>query len=127
MNDLICPRCHQAVPQVTPQECEDMLVTAIESGYYGIGYWAEEVDTSEVRYWDFDEENPRPLWRDGGRVRIKPEDEEFLDLDVRLMEDGIRKAAAHFGLTLRNFIDNQDGDSADVAVQFALFGEIVYG
>lgn len=43
------------------------------------------------------------------------------------LEQGIRLAAAKKGQTAAKFIEDADAASADVAVQYAIFGEIVYG
>lgn len=48
-------------------------------------------------------------------------------LTLAKMKTGIRRAAAHFGLTVEAFSEDADATMADVAVQLALFPQIVYG
>jgi hypothetical protein len=48
-------------------------------------------------------------------------------LTLAKMKKGIRKAAEHFNLTPLALWEDGDAGTADVAVQFALLGEIVYG
>jgi len=104
----------------------DEFVTAIEGG---IGYW------SEVVWYDWDRDDWFAVIEDieGDQYRIT-EDTMLLGF-VRLAEsegtDEVRCAA-------RNLLDSQggdteawevvqDADTADTVVQFALFGELVYG
>src|SRR5262245_11153555 len=48
-------------------------------------------------------------------------------LTLKKMKAGIKRAAEHFGQTPAAFYEDHDDTMADVAVQFALLGEIVYG
>jgi hypothetical protein len=48
-------------------------------------------------------------------------------LTLAKMKRGIKKAAAHFGKTPLAFYEDHDAGDADVAVQLAILGEIVYG
>jgi len=125
----ICQYCQQVVEEITPQMAEDILVTAIEGG---INYWVDELDTSKVRYWDMEEilregEKSRPLFRDGGMLWLQTEEGDWYNFGVDAVIRGIRKAAAHYGQSVRNFYEDHDAEGADVAIQFALFSEIVYG
>jgi hypothetical protein len=43
------------------------------------------------------------------------------------MVHGINAAAKHWRMSVEAFVEDADADMADTAVQFALFGEIVYG
>lgn len=125
-----CEHCHQAIMEVTAQDAEDILISAIESGYYGSGGWTDFIDTKASRYWDFKDDG-RPLWRDHGDnypVYFRPEDEELSKpLGPTALIRGIRAAAAYYGKDVRTFIEDHDAGDADSAVQFAIFGELVYG
>lgn len=51
----------------------------------------------------------------------------WLRLSQEDLKRGIRKAAEHYKVTIEGFHDNHDATWADVAVQFALFGKIIFG
>ena len=107
--------------EVTPQMIADLMVTAIEGG---IGYWAKAVTVirpdGRVDYSD-----PQSYT---GTWMMKGKD----------IEDGARwqftgaefQARLHLvpQRHLRDWVtENMDADTADVIVQTAAFGEIVYG
>ena len=48
-------------------------------------------------------------------------------LDRAMMEKGIEGAAKLRGLTVERFYDDHDAVEADVALQLAVLGEVVYG
>jgi hypothetical protein len=106
----------------------DEFVTAIEGG---IGYW------SEVIQYDWD----RPDWFaviediEGDQHRIT---EDTIRLGFQRLADGpnprkgeVRSAARSLlysgGKDTEAWEDIQDADTADMVVQFALFGVLVYG
>lgn len=48
-------------------------------------------------------------------------------LDLDRLRAGIRRAAEHFGYSVARFYDEHDAGMADVALQFAVLGDLVYG
>lgn len=110
--------------KITTQDVSDTWENAICS----IGYWAGRAD-----YVTMDKITHRyggDYLADGGVIHVYEEDTKertCRSLTRVKLESGIRKAAEHRGLTVRRFMDEQDVEDADIAVQLALFGEIVYG
>lgn len=119
------------------QTISDLLVTAFEGG---INYWLGTIDYQEPSSMVFaPAETPRyatyPL-NPGGAVivsasGIHPADVAKLcnqRLDRAAIERGLgimaEKYPKHYGDILH---DNHDADTADVLVQCALFGDIVFG
>lgn len=110
--------------KITAQDVSDTWENAIHS----IGYWVGRADYVTLS------KTPHHFGGDylaaGNVIKIYEEDtteRTCRSLTRVKLESGIRKAAQHRGLTVRRFLDEQDADDADIAVQFALFGEIVYG
>ncbi len=112
---------------VTDEDVDDILTTAFEGG---IGYWCSEVN---VINGDFHgAKYASHAVSKGATVRLKLHPEEAGDdepnlLDAKAIRKGIRKAAEHAGKTVRAFMDNHDAGDADNAVQFAVFGKLIYG
>jgi hypothetical protein len=111
--------------------CHDEFVTAIEGG---IGYWSEVVE------YDWDRTDWFAVIEDieGVQHRIV---EDTIRLGFQRLADAgantpspfqrIRDAARSLlysgGKDTEAWEDVQDADTADMVVQFALFGELVYG
>lgn len=108
---------------ITNQMVTDILVAAFEGG---INYWCTRVD---VVVWPPECEFASDVPTHGGTVYLIVEGDETdrRALDLRSIKRGIRRAAAHFKHTPLSFYENHDASSADCAVQFALFNELVYG
>lgn len=117
---------------ITDTMVDDILTTAMEGGS---SYW-----TREVRVIGGFPNVPSTMFPEAGDVVYASEcltkgrnlrwtDDEGTrhTLTLAKMKRGIRKAAEHFGQTPAAFYDDHDATGADVAVQFALLGEIVYG
>ena len=124
------------VANVTQQQVDDLLCTAFEGG---ISYWCSDAEVllngSEV-----DEYPEGVTWAfetltRGYTIRLTDresayENEDEPDRYVLTLEDflkGIRMAAAHHRQSVDTFLEEQDADSADSAVQFAIFDKLVYG
>jgi hypothetical protein len=109
--------------EITDQELSDLMVTALEGG---INYWCSGCDVVEP------DGNLRPsdaLLEDGWCLS-------FLDMDpmvaILLDKEGLLNGVARameWGnfATVEALMDGHDAETADVMIQFALFGEIVYG
>ena len=114
---------------VTRDDLRDIFATALEGG---INYWAEGIDVAEYPEGaEYGSDVPAL----GGSVVLRYDDPEQdegtatgrFTVDAAALERGIVKAATHRGLTVRRFLDEQDADSADLVMQFAIFGDVVYG
>jgi hypothetical protein len=97
----------------------DLVVTAVEAGYDGIGYWAE------VTNYDPDK----------GTCHIKVMSGE--DCEQEGMQFDLTPAGICVGLSAmsvagqqalgRILIEEYDAWDADVCIQFAFFGEVIFG
>lgn len=127
---------------ITDQMVDDTLTTALEGG---ITYWATgakilgEWPTGDSRY--ATEGCPSDLYLSevltkGSTILIEV-DEELVDgdkvhlhnpLDLRRMKRGIRKYCEMRHITPSAIDDDPvDAEGADVIVQLALFGEVIFG
>lgn len=112
----------QPPAQVTAEDVDNLMSAAL---YDGIGYWCS-----------FGLQSPAPeginylsdaLTRGGTIVLHDHEDGNvyYLTLDKFLV--GLAKACAFRKQSVERFIDEHDAIEADILVQFAVLGEIVYG
>lgn len=102
---------------LTPTDYADIFVAAIEGG---INYWAVVDD------YQFDQ-GSRFEWAHARIYDIDGEQSHLLDSRSENWHNAVANAASHFNMSLEDFFEDHDAGSADVAVQFALFGEVVYG
>ena len=108
------------LPEITPQDMADLLVAALEGG---INYWA---DSAIPESWPSEAKYASDVLQFGAAITIQADGADYT-LTAENFELGIRKAADHHGQSVRKFIDDHDSERADSAVQFAIFGELVYG
>ena len=105
-----------------PTDYADIFVAAIEGG---INYWAR------VQQYEFDfAETGHSPAKDYARAYVIDEETfEAHELDSRdeKWHTAVEKAADYFGVDLETFLEDHDAGYADVAVQFAIFGEVIYG
>jgi len=110
---------------LTDEMISDILVAAFEGG---INYWAANIGV--VGGWPDGAEYASDIPTRGGSllITLDPElDESTYVLDLARIKRGIRKAAELQGKTPLAFYEDHDATSADLAVQLALFNEVVYG
>jgi hypothetical protein len=106
---------------VTLQDLNDLLTTAVEGG---IGYW------SECRNYRWEN---RPIVE--VEIREFPQEtaekkgwHKITAMDLLPILPMIRHNSGQAnGWTIDEIIENQDADIADVAVQLAHFGKVIYG
>lgn len=107
---------------LVPTDYADIFVAAVEGG---INYWAA------VTEYDFNfGAGAVPDDKDFASARItefETQESKYLDSRTDEWHNAVAKAAEYFGLSLEGFLEEHDAGMADVAVQFALFGEVVYG
>jgi hypothetical protein len=100
----------------------DVLVTAFEGGS---NYWAERVDVVD---WPDGAEFASDVVARGGTVRVIDDAGEGHALTRAAMVRGMRLEAERRGMSLHRWaMTYPDASGADNALQFALFGELVYG
>ena len=119
---------------ITSEMVDDILTAAMEGGS---DYWTAKVEVigtvpETVTSTLFPGEEPfaSEMLTKGFRLRWVEDggDENVVHtLTLAKMKRGIRKAAAHFEVTPLAFYENHDASDADLAVQYALLGEVVYG
>jgi hypothetical protein len=123
--------------QVTKQMVHDLLITALDGDYGGSNYWI-------TQWWAGPKEKVKYLL-DEGIIEWTPEaitencvlnfkvedyDDDPNEIHILTLEDyivGLGLACKNFGQSLECFYENHDAIGADVALQFSLFEEIVYG
>lgn len=107
---------------LTPEQISDLMVTAFEGG---IGYWCSaakptKIHPTEVNPWYSDP----VVWENDFIITFS--------VDGKQEVLGPQKLIAGLGMLPGPRIEeivseNYDAETADVLVQYALFGEIVYG
>ncbi len=126
--------------QLTDERIADVLVSAFEGG---INYWAEIVSVNKPadaiphateRGWLMvgDEGYPSYIASPiiGGSVMLRDADDGANDhlLNRVMLENGLNIMAAEYPNHFADILnENDDAGTADVLVQLALFGEVVYG
>lgn len=112
---------------ITDEMVSDILCAAFEGG---INYWADNV--AVVTEWPLNADSASEVFTHDKdailRIHVTDdEDQPTVDLTYKAIVKGIRKAAEYYGLTPERFYEEHDAGSADNAVQFAVFGELIYG
>src|SRR5262245_50746043 len=120
--------------RVTEQFASDVIITAIEAGHtYGIGYWAEILKyrhTPEPAEATIQErESPT---NDGAKPKRVTLNTAAIRRGIKLLSEGkIQVNKSLLGSILASAASDDatdiDGPSADVIVQVAVLGDIVYG
>lgn len=118
--------------KITNEDIDNIMTTAFNGG---INYWCYNAEIVEDKYLGYLTEEKISL---GGKVRLYVEEpfddyetEEYI-LDKNKLLKGIKMAMEKYGLDINLddhmhiSIDDVDADAADVIIQYALFGEIVY-
>lgn len=124
---------------LTKEDILDILTTAIEGG---IGYWCcldnTDPDWVAARQQLKEETHDTPCYCDvaykvmtNGKA-VKLEDEEdgtVLELTLEKFQQGCAKYTQETGRDIHRTIDESafDAEDADMIIQYALFGELVYG
>lgn len=108
---------------ISQQQVDDLLCSAFEGG---ITYWC---DNAEVQgEWPEGATYAHETLTRGSRIILHDmEDDDTCSLTLAKFLEGIVKAAAHARQDVHTFLEDHDADSADWAVQYAVFGELVYG
>lgn len=118
--------------RLTQQDVDDIMVSALEGG---ICYWCDRV-TVEGQY--LGKYASEQISR-GGTLKVhvtEPFDEqdtEWYELDMEKFAQGFRlwleNGGDRYGAVSNGEVDTCeiDGEMADLIIQYALFGEVVYG
>ena len=108
---------------ISKQDLNDLLVTAFEGG---INYWVEKVELDG----EWPKESKKYLsdmLTEGFNLKIYEAEGEILTLTLDDFKKGVQIYEQIHEQDLESLMDDHDADTADFIVQYALFGEIVYG
>ena len=123
----------------TSEEINDIIVTALEGG---INYWCGGativLTTDKDKFPEFEgvlaevSENVQyasDVIGYGGKLKLVDveDEEEVWELDIEKLLKGIEMYCKEFEISPSELMDSYDAESADSIVQYALFGELVYG
>ncbi|RJQ25042.1 hypothetical protein C4577_06565 [Candidatus Parcubacteria bacterium] len=128
----------QTEVEIPLPKMRDLLVSALEGGS---NYWVDQLkfdfgDKKKEECVMLDEysEEPLPLkyvlpFFPGTSLLIKPvEERKYYELNLTVICHGLQEMANVFPVHFKNILeDNDDAETADVFLQVALFGELVYG
>jgi hypothetical protein len=112
---------------VTDEMVADFADTAREGGS---NYWCDELfclrpPDASLTY--FGEKLAAGAWYAAAEYDDDWRRREWHPLDAARMRAGIGRAAQHFGQPIDVFHEQHDAGEADVAFQYAVLGEVVYG
>lgn len=115
-----------SIPQpVTAEEVDNVLVAAFEGG---INYWCDKARPKDNNFKGA--ELASGVVSRGGTVLLYYNDGTdcvTAILDLLAVRRGIPLLLAKAGMTWREWYENHDAGAADCFVQYAVFGELVYG
>ena len=113
---------------VTPQDIDDIMVTALDGG---INYWCRKAEVVGEYLGEYASDQ---ISRGGSLILYDAESSDNWELNLEKLLDGIQKAIednwfSDYDWYVGGGLDccQIDGDVADVIVQLALFDEIVFG
>jgi len=123
--------------KITDEDLCDIVCTAIEGG---IGYWAR-LDNTREEWLEFEKEEFKDLTVDEIATRIllngkslylidREDKNTVFELNLTKLLYGIQETIANDSSLLEDGeLDtcNVDGEVADTIIQYAIFGELVYG
>lgn len=109
---------------ITSQFIDDVLCTAFESG---ISYWATNVRPLGNVWPDNAEYVSECLTRGVDIVITEDSDNSGHVLTMQKMLMGIERFCNRNNRGIGDLIEDHDAEDADCIVQYAIFGEIVYG
>ncbi len=124
---------------LTEEDVKNITCCMIENGGYGVGYWCNEISAPDDKW--LGEYTDDQLVKGGKLIfhTVEPFDEEgteYYTLDLEKFRNGVQMYAANtvnndcFEVKdgeLRFDCCNVDAIVADEILQYALFGELVYG
>lgn len=115
-------------PSLSATEYADIFVAAVEGG---INYWAA-VDNYKWQLHDSNplisnRTNPQDDYAFATIIEEETGTETFVDSRSEVWHNAVAKAAENMGQSLRAFFEDHDADGGDIAMQYAVLGEIVYG
>ncbi len=116
---------------LSPMDYADLFTAAIEGG---INYWAavdnyrwQSAGVSALRFDEYPKPDPADDYAYATIIEEETGVETFVDSRSEVWHNAVAKAAEYRGLSVGAFFEDHDADSGDLAMQFAVLGEITYG
>lgn len=109
---------------LTQEDIDDIMCTALEGG---INYWCGRAEVVGGKY--LGEYASEQIARGGSLKMYDIENGDSFELTFEKLLSGIKQAAANKEIPIEDGeidICDIDADTADLIVQYALFGELVY-
>ncbi len=116
------------------EDLNDLIVAALEGG---INYWCRKAkikkDTDGNFFGVAPEDQEKVVYASdvigygGTLILYDAESDDKWELDAEKMVNGIKAHCEKRNIALTDLMDNHDADDADCIVQYACFGEIVFG
>lgn len=123
--------------KLTAGHAADIMCNAIEGGRYGIGYWCSNAEYTDSNLRDevsTDTGYPAyaiaEFWDRGGSMILKDaESDDRWEINLQKLQDALENEnlpePSAFRILQGNGAD--DANDADLIVQVAIFGEIIFG
>lgn len=122
----MAPKTFTVQTKIPTSVVEGLITTAFEGGsnYWYTNLKADDADKlDDVEYWHIE----LPMM-EGRYVTFKDIDDDEHRLDIDAIQRGLGVMAAKYPRHMNDALnENDDGDTADVFLQCAVFGEVVYG
>ena len=118
----------ETVVQLTRQDVDDIMATALDGGV--TAYWCREVEVVGDYLGEFASDQ---ISRGGLLIFHDAESDEKWELDIEKFTQGFRRWLENdddrYGAVSGGKVDTMeiDAEMADLIVQYALFGEVVFG
>lgn len=109
---------------ITDQNISDILSSAFDGG---ITYWCDKVEVIDGDYKGAEYASDAVAKGAAIKLHVHDYDGEVKVLNRESLIKGLERAAEHYGRTVYAYVRDHDAGEADIAVQFAVFGELVFG
>ena len=114
-------------PSPSATDYADLFVAAVEGG---INYWAY-TDEYDWQFVDLsrnvEDLDPKDDYAMARITEQETGESQIVDSRSEKWHNAVANAASYFNQSIQDFIEDHDASSGDVAMQFAMFGEIIYG
>lgn len=102
---------------------DSVVVAALEGG---INYWCSKATPKNGNFCGA-EYGSGVLTRGGALILVEDEDGTKHELTLEKLIEGLKKAAKLRNKMVDVFLEEHDAVDADLVIQYAIFGEVIYG